>query len=252
MYPQQSNHYTWLELRMLLTALDIPSELIIDCIPVELAKRTSGISTKDLLRLINLDYFTTSLNFSYNLKSGLYNVEVLKKCIYLQGCRFLSTDDIKMANLAFTTYEQMDQKGMKINLHTLMRAFKMCGWTIAPLKLAHRIKHLKESFTERGRIQLYEFLDLLPLCEALNGISCHEHRVGPTEVTLRKIYKLDDVNALSWTDDERIAKYLNECFRRDERDYGSVTIISKKLTEPPVLRTQKKEIVRIFLFLHVF
>jgi len=37
----------------------------------------------------------------------------------------------------------------------------MCRRSIAPMKLAHRIKHMKGEFEEGGRIQLYEFLDLV-------------------------------------------------------------------------------------------
>lgn len=37
----------------------------------------------------------------------------------------------------------------------------MCGRTIAPLKLMHRLKHMKGYFVEGGRIQLDEFLDLI-------------------------------------------------------------------------------------------
>lgn len=37
----------------------------------------------------------------------------------------------------------------------------MCGRIIAPLKMHHRIKHMSLMFDEEGRIQLYEFLDLI-------------------------------------------------------------------------------------------
>ena len=39
--------------------------------------------------------------------------------------------------------------------------FQMCGRSIAPLKLMHRIKHMKSEFEEKGRIQLYEFFNLI-------------------------------------------------------------------------------------------
>jgi hypothetical protein len=38
---------------------------------------------------------------------------------------------------------------------------QMCNKTISPMKLMHRIKHSQASYDEPGRIQLYEFLDLL-------------------------------------------------------------------------------------------
>ena len=39
--------------------------------------------------------------------------------------------------------------------------FQMCNRAIAPLKLMHRVKHMKPHLEVPGRIQLYEFLDLI-------------------------------------------------------------------------------------------
>ena len=46
--------------------------------------------------------------------------------------------------------------------------FQMCGRIIAPLKMHHRIKHMRQMFDEEGRIQLYEFLDLILWTELYN------------------------------------------------------------------------------------
>ena len=38
---------------------------------------------------------------------------------------------------------------------------QMCGRSIAPLKMMHRIKHMAVDFEEPDRMQLFEFLDLV-------------------------------------------------------------------------------------------
>lgn len=37
----------------------------------------------------------------------------------------------------------------------------MCDRVISPLKLMHRVKHMRGGLEEAGRIQLYEFFDLV-------------------------------------------------------------------------------------------
>ncbi|RXM34166.1 hypothetical protein EOD39_1141 [Acipenser ruthenus] len=120
----------------------------------------------------------------------------------------------------------------------------MCGRVIAPLKLAHRIKHLKSGFIETGRVQLYEFLDLLPLCELRDKITVQDDSVQPTAKSLRNIYKLDDRSSLLGTGDEKVARHLNERFQLEERDYGTVTMASKRLMEPPVLSSHRTQQVK--------
>ncbi|MGH0120624.1 UNVERIFIED_CONTAM: hypothetical protein FKN15_009989 [Acipenser sinensis] len=228
----------------LLTNFQFPSDLLVDCLPADTVKRAAGLCTQDLLKRIDSGYFTAELNFSYNMKTGIYNIKVLKKSISLLDRQFLSFDEIKEVRLSFSTYEDQDQRGMRINQRTLLRALKMCGRVIAPLKLAHRIKHLKSGFIETGRVQLYEFLVLLPLCELRDKITVQDDSVQPTAKSLRNIYKLDDRSSLLGTGDEKVARHLNERFQLEERDYGTVTITSKRLMEPPVLSSHRTQQVK--------
>ncbi|XP_015213776.2 uncharacterized protein [Lepisosteus oculatus] len=234
-YPKTSRFYGWFELRMLSAALGFPSCLLIDCLPSELVKGELGLRSQDLQRLIDQDCFTAALNFSYNMKSGIHNVKTLKKCINLLDCKSLSFTEIKEAKLAFSVYESLDQKGMKLSQRTLLRAFKMCGRAIAPLKLAHRIKHLRAGFAEEGRLQLYEFLDLLPLCEPQDNVLIRDSWAGSTEMIKGNTYKLDNDSSLLGPEDHRVGQHLNQCFLKEEWDYGIISTESRKLTEPSLL-----------------
>ncbi|XP_066544593.1 uncharacterized protein LOC136711908 [Amia ocellicauda] len=235
-YPDTSRLYSWAELRMLSAALGFPSNLLLRRLPSELVKEEPGVRSQGLRRRLDLDCFVVALDSSHNGKSGIYNVKTLRKCLDLLDCSFFSFAELKEARLAFSAYEALDQRGMRLDLRTLLRALKMCRRAISPLKLAHRIKHLQRGLTEPGRLQLYEFLDLLPLCEVQNQVPLQESRAGATQMTPRHIYKLDEASSLLGPEDRRLWQLLDRRFLSEERDYGPVRAVGGKLTGSPVLR----------------
>ncbi|XP_043931642.1 uncharacterized protein LOC122805511 [Protopterus annectens] len=184
---------------------------------MDILNQAERILTKDLFKLLDMGYFNSVLHFTFNVKSGLYNVKVIKKCLQLLGCKNLSFTDIQEIRICFSTYEALDQRGIKCDVGTLMRALKMCGRLVAPQKLKHYIKHKKISFIEKGRLQLYEFLDLLALCELQKNVSVKEKRVAVTAKTFRNIYEVDDM--VLATPDEKLNAYLNEGFKQETFDY---------------------------------
>ncbi|XP_038642977.1 uncharacterized protein LOC119958485 isoform X2 [Scyliorhinus canicula] len=196
----------------------------------------------ELRRILDLGHFTVALNLTWNMKNADYNVAVIKKCIQLMDSGMISVNEICNARLAFFTYEQLYQKGMAIDKHTLMRALKMCSRVVAPEKLMHRIKHWKSTYTVKERIQLYEFMDLLLLSESVDHAIIKEERVPATGKTPRDLYKLEDTEYLRETHDERLARHLNKKFYQEERDYGKVTTDSIMLTEHPVLVKYRKQV----------
>ena len=70
----------------------------------------------------------------------------------------------------------------------------MCGRTIAPLKMHHRIKHMSQMFDEDGRIQLYEFLDLILWTELYDAHRAHKPTVTNAKEPNSEIYQVDDIN----------------------------------------------------------
>ncbi|XP_069472015.1 uncharacterized protein [Ambystoma mexicanum] len=164
-----------------------------------------------------MGYFTAPLHFSFGMKSGIYNVKVIAKCLDLLDSSSLSFTGIREANLAFSAYEHLDQKGIKADRHTLMRALKMCGMAIAPQKLSVHLMQRRGNGAEAGRMQLYEFLDLLVLCEPRESIFLHEARVSSTAKTPRQVYELDDMRSLLVTPDEKLALHLNQQHKMNEQ-----------------------------------
>ncbi|KAJ1187566.1 hypothetical protein NDU88_004341 [Pleurodeles waltl] len=216
-FPEQSGYYSWAELRLLSTSLGLPCSLLVDCIPSEIVNRDPLISTKVLLRLLDMGYFTAPLHFTFCMKSGIYNIKVIAKCLDLLDSRSLSFNAIREANVAFSAYEHMDQKGMKTDRHTLTRCLKMCGMAVSPKQLSAYLTQRMNSRAEAGRIQLYEFLELLVLCEPRDMIPPRDGRVSSTAKTPRDVYELDDMRSLLATPDEKLALQLNQRIQQHER-----------------------------------
>ncbi|XP_078539837.1 uncharacterized protein LOC144824675 isoform X2 [Lissotriton helveticus] len=235
-YSEQSGYYRWAELRVLSTSLGLPCSLLVDCVPTEIVNRDPWISTKDLLRLLDMGYFTAPLHFTFCMKSGIYNVKVIAKCLDLLDSRSLSFNAIREANLAFSAYEHMDQKGIKTDRHTLTRCLKMCGMAVSAQQLSVYLTQTKNSRAEVGRLQLYEFLDLLVLCEPRDMMLPQDGRVSSTAKTPRDVYELDDMRSLLVTPDEKLALQLNQRFQQHER--WMFPRGNEKLSSTPILHTE--------------
>ncbi|XP_067833860.1 uncharacterized protein [Heptranchias perlo] len=230
--------WTTTELRCLATALGYPRDLLVDCIPSDVRKER-GMNSEALRKILDLGHFTLALNLTWNMKSGHYNVAVIKKCIQLLDSGIVSFNEIRNVRIAFSTYEQLYQNGLTIDQHTLMRALKMCSRVVAPQKLMHRIKHWKSTYTVKERIQLYEFMDLLLLSEPVDKVFIKE-KVRATEKAPRDLSKFEDIESLGQTHEERLARHLDKQFYKEERDYGTVTTDSQLLIEHPLIRYRKQ------------
>ncbi|KAE8580500.1 hypothetical protein XENTR_v10024446 [Xenopus tropicalis] len=194
-YLEQDKHYNMAELRMLTTALGFPYGCLDNCVPPEFLHE-ERISSQALRQLLDKGYFTTVLQFSYNMKSDLYNSKVITKCLDLLERGIFSFADIHEAKTAFTAYENLDQRGIRAEPHTLLKAIKgkVC-------------KHRKQKWNLGGSKERSS-------CEPRRFFSIKEERVGSTDKTRRGIYKLDDMRTFMVTPDEKIACYLDQRFQQ--------------------------------------
>ncbi|XP_075687308.1 uncharacterized protein LOC142656299 [Rhinoderma darwinii] len=211
-FPQQPGHYRVTDLRMLAAALGFPSNSLESCLPPE-SLHKGTINSKELHRLLDLGYFTPALHFTFNMKSGLYNVKLILKCLDVLDRSALSFAGIQEAKVAFTAYEHLDQKGVKAETSMLLKAIKMCGFAVSPQKLSMYMRQKRQRFVEPGRVQLYEFLDLLAICEPRNTFSFLEERVPSTDKTGSGLYQMDDMRRFMLTPDEKLARHLNRRFQ---------------------------------------
>ncbi|XP_038053838.1 uncharacterized protein LOC119726269 isoform X2 [Patiria miniata] len=239
-FPKRRDFYSWEELSCLSRALGFPSETIKNCIPDELTSTQDGISYKDILKLIRLKYFNDALDRSINMHTADYNINTLMQSLKLLNHRLLSFSELNDVRVAFQVYEAGDMRGMVIDTHTQLRALKLCDRTIAPMKLMHRVKHMQENFDEPGRIQLYEFLDLIVLCELTKDVDVPDFKHGALDKTWRRLFQLDNFQEVCATKDEKMEQHLNQQFRDTELNYGKEQLSSKRIPRESAVDTSRR------------
>ncbi|XP_073491048.1 uncharacterized protein [Aquarana catesbeiana] len=211
-FSQQAGHYSITDLRMIACALGFPSDSLESCVPSGSFNK-GGVCSKELRRLLDLGYFTSAFHFTYNMKSGLYNVKLILKCLDLLDRSALSFHDIREANVAFSAYEHIDQKGVRSDTNILLKVIKMCGFVVSQQKLSMYLRQKEPTYVENGRVQLYEFLEMLAICEPRKKFSVQEKRVQSTDKTSRGVYQMDDMRTSMLTPDEKLSRHLNWRFQ---------------------------------------
>ncbi|GFN78730.1 dynamin-binding protein [Plakobranchus ocellatus] len=235
-YPDSKTFLTWDEIGCLCRALGLPVDLFQRYFPTdvyELMHDDDGIAVKTINRLFEMNLLQKALHRTYNMHTADWNVCVIKRALYMLEHRVLDFEGLHDVRVAYGTYEHIDMKGLLIHKHILLRTLKMCGRSIAPLKLMHRIKHMKGEFEEKGRIQLYEFFNLIVWCDLYTAYDPKdmESSSGKEE----DLFKLVDFERLLSHHDERMAAQLNAQFLAEEWDFGMEALGSKEMfKEPPV------------------
>ena len=90
---------------------------------------------------------------------------------------------------------------------------KHCGRSIAPLKLQHQLKKMKDDVDTVGRLQFYEFLDILPFTTYIKDIEVPMELNDGTAKDNQKLYKIDNFHNFLYTHDERVQKQLDKDYR---------------------------------------
>ncbi|XP_005109430.2 uncharacterized protein LOC101856693 [Aplysia californica] len=235
-YPASKDYFTWEELGCLCRALGFPVNLFQSHLPThtdEIQHDGHGLSLQLIVRMLELNLLYKGIHRTFNLHTADWNACVLTRAIYMLGHRVLDFEGLHQMRVAYATYEHADMKGMLLDKHTLLRTLKMCGRTISPMKLMHRIKHMKSEFEEKGRIQLYEFFNLIIWCDLYSTYNPEEAETASGKED--EMFKLVDFQRLLSHHDERLANRLNSQYLREEWDFGKESLGSKEMfKEPPV------------------
>ncbi|CAH1786275.1 unnamed protein product [Owenia fusiformis] len=243
-YPDKRGFLAWDEIGCVVRALGFPTEILSVNIPDDLVTEGRGVTVKAFTMMIDQQYFDKIIDRTFNHHTADWNACVLKKAVRLVNNHFLTLTELHNVRVAYQIYEAADTKGMLAEEKTLLRSLKMCGRTIAPLKLMHRIKHMSDNLEEASRIQLYEYMDLILWCDLYNKIEVEMPHIlyGKDDSNL---FKMNDFKSLLYHYDERLASQLNEVYLKEEWSFGKGKHASKKAPKEPPVKTTEGRIARV-------
>ncbi|KAK3591897.1 hypothetical protein CHS0354_005107 [Potamilus streckersoni] len=235
-YPRFRGFFTWEELGCLARALGFPQDLFRSHANDEIEAEEHGLSTKAIQLMLDYNLLFNDMHNTQNMHSADWNGCVIRKAVHILDHRAITFEELNNTRLAYQTYEAGDMKGMLIDQNVILRAIKMCGKTISPLKLMHRLKHMRQDFDEKDRMQLYDFLDLVLWCDIYLSYNPEAFLTTSKEME-RELFQLMDFDKLLSHHDERVAKRLNEEYLKEEWDFGKERFGGKRATlkEPPLI-----------------
>ncbi|XP_022781767.1 uncharacterized protein LOC111322836 isoform X2 [Stylophora pistillata] len=211
-YPRKRDFYTWEELRCLAKALGFRKDLFHKNVSHESEKdKSNGLSTKSISNMLDIKCLHGDIHRTYNMHDALYNSRVIEKAVEMLSKRYLSFQELREVRVAFQLYEHEDMLGLVTDEHTLLRTLKICGRAVSPVKLKQHIKHMKRQVADR--IMLYEFLDLLLLCERDTEVQLQPLPLV-TGVDKNNLYKLCDFQAVLCTEDEKRIRHLDTLYEQ--------------------------------------
>ncbi|KAL4225566.1 hypothetical protein ACF0H5_016254 [Mactra antiquata] len=224
-YPRFRGFFAWDELGCLSRALGFPIDIFKSNLSDEILAEENGLPLQEAIKVLDHKLLYKHLHLTQNLHTADWNTCVFRKCLYFLDHRAITYGEIYNARVAYQTYETGDMKGMSIDQQLLMRTLRMCDKVISPLKLMHRIKHSQDSYEEPGRIQLYEFLDLLLWADGYKGY-IRDETYGHFEME-GELFKLTDFDQLLCHHDEREANRLNTQYLKEEWEFPEVRVKDK-------------------------
>ncbi|XP_052798389.1 uncharacterized protein LOC128230286 isoform X3 [Mya arenaria] len=221
-YPRFRGFFSWDELGCLARTLGFPISLFRDNVTDEIQVEENGLTVQELQKMLEYKLLYKALHHTLNSHTADWNTCVIRRAAAVLQHKALRYEELYNVRLGYQTYEAGDMKGMVIHQHTLIRALKMCNLTISPLKLMHRIKHSRDSFDEPGRIQLYEFIDLVLWAEMYKSY-VPEGTYGHFEME-NQLFKLTDFDKLLSHHDERMAKRLDAQYLHEEWEFPETKV----------------------------
>lgn len=211
-YPRKRDFYTWEELRCLAKALGFRKDLFLKNLPHEFQKdKAHGLSLKELSVMFNNKCLHGDIHRTYNMHDALYNSKVIEKALEMLSNRYLSFQELREVRVAFQLYEHEDLLGLVIDERVLLRTLKICGRTISPVKLKQHIKHMPRKVPDR--LMLYEFLDLLLLCERDSDVPL-QPVFEVNGVDKSNLYKICDFQSVLSTNDQKKIRYLDHLYQQ--------------------------------------
>ena len=208
-FPKHKGWYTPAELRYLANSLGFDSSVFTKVIFSEKKILGSkGLQEKKFVEMLSLKMFDKYLDSTFNNKPAKDNVKTVKKALQLLRHKVLGFPEITQARITFFLYENDDQLGMDADRFTILKALKLCDRVISPAQLDKYLLDMSLSVEIPCRLQLYEFLELVPLTVCIDDVAirCEDDSESDFAAIQTK-----DQKVLSTLDDEfKATQSLNE------------------------------------------
>ena len=224
-YPSRRGSYTSLELQYLSTSLGFPSTLILkgfencSALRVQRGRLAAGkqVSEKDVILLLDSKVLHPKLEKVFSKHSAKYNAKLVKKAMSILRHRALTFREISEARVAFELYACDDDSGMSADIQTVQQALKMLERVMSSLRLDAEIKKYQLHSDAPSRFQLYEFLDLVAMCEKSEEVEKRMQSCSSLESAndcgSNADLTLPDFNQILMTTDQKVMQYLDKKYR---------------------------------------
>ena len=222
MYPDFSAKKGWYspqELGHLANALGFPRLLFVSAFKVEIeVLGETAIKEKTLLDLLKSKALDSKLERMYNRYDAKYNSKLITRSIALLRHRSLTFQELSNARVSFETYACEDGTGMPAELATVQQALKLVSRTMSPVKLHHEIQKCLKHSEAPYRFQMYEFFDIVPMCETFDQAENRFHKIlcdikGLSKPGINADIDLPDFGRLLTTTEQQIVAFLDEEYK---------------------------------------
>ncbi len=171
------------------------------------------VSEDVLWQLLDSKILDDKLDKLYNKYPAKYNAELVKRAHSMLKHRTLTFKEISDARIAFELYAREDGEGMEADGGTVLQAAKMMDRIMSPIRMEAEVQKHREASEVPGRFQIFEFLDLVGMCETTQEV---ERRLSSScilEHTQDTGSSLPNFTEMLLTPDQKCSKYLDEHYR---------------------------------------
>ena len=228
-YTAKRGSYSRNELSLLATSLGFPGSLLASrlyCRHTE-TDRVGGeakevVSEKMITELLLSGELFKTLEKVFNRYPAWYNVKSIRKAMQHIRHRTLSFGDVSECRVAFELYAEEDGSGMAAELSRVQLALKMLERVCSPSRLQLEIHRFSDVSDVPSRLQLYEFMDIVALCEKtavederrLSELSLSGTLSGESGTSMSDLDDVADFDQILMTRDEKVKAFLEDDYQR--------------------------------------
>ena len=227
-WPETKGFYTKYELGRLCSCLGYPNDIFLNCLHglartkaslrSECLKCLAGnpFSERTVKQLLEYKPLLLRLEKRFNRYDSKYNVKVIRKAMWLLRHQKMSFDEISDCRIAFEVYSCEDDSGLPADVDTVLSAFKMVDKIISPSKLECEIQKQQHVVDIPSRIQLYEFLSLVPLAHRTSDVDSEMNSddANCMDDQDSSDVSLPDLNRILMTSDQKKIAYLDQKYKQ--------------------------------------